>query len=295
VIEVQDLHCRFGARAALQGLNLQVPAGGVQALVGANGAGKSTLMRVLLGFLQPDAGHARVLGADCSALPPAVRARIAYVSEDAALPGTMRVGELLAVQRRRHAAHWQEASLQAVLGRFALPPGQFVASLSRGERAGLALALALAQGPALLLLDEPTQGLDAVARRHFLESLLQVGLSSTCTVLLASHQLDEVERLAERLIVLRAGCVLLQDAPETVAARVSCWQAEFPFGAPAALPVLPGQLAQNERGLLREWLLLDAEPGTVRARLQAGGAARIAHQGVGLDRALAALLEARHG
>lgn len=293
VIATHELHCKFGSRAALRGLSLNVKAGVVHALVGANGAGKSTLLRILLGFVRPDAGHASVLGHACENLPAALRARIAYVNEDHPLPSTMRVGELVAVHRRRHLAHWREGVLENVVTRFSLPSGQRVDSLSRGERAGLCLALALAQGPTLLLLDEPTLGLDVVARRTFIELLLQVALDSDCTVVYASHHMEEVERLAEQLIVLRNGRVFMQDAPDEIAARVTCWQAEFPFGSPAQWPNLAGQLGCNERGPLREWVLLDADPVVVRSTLHALGAARISHGAVGLERAIGALLEHR--
>lgn len=293
VIVVEDLHCRYGDRVALDGLSLQVPRGGVHALVGANGAGKSSLLRILLGFVPAQEGWAEVLGERCDALSPSLRARIAFVQEDHALPPAMRVGELLVVHQRRHARTWRADILSESVQRFALPTTQRITSLSRGERAGLALALALAQGPELLLLDEPTLGLDVVARRRFLETLLQLGLDPHCTVIYASHHMEEVERLAEQLVVLRGGRLLLQDTPEAVAARVTCWQAEFPFGTAALLAPLPGQLSYTSRGPMREWLLLDAEPGAVRAALSAAGAARIAHATVGLERAVAALLESR--
>ena len=291
VVVLKGVHCRLGTRTVLQGLDLALAGGSVHALVGANGAGKSTLMRLLLGFVQTNAGSAEILGQRCDRLSPALRGRIAYVQEDHALPGAMRVGELLAVQRRRHAARWQVDVLQGVLERFALEPMQRVDGLSRGERAGLALALALAQGPELLLLDEPTLGLDVAARRSFLEALLQVGLVGHCTVLYASHHMEEVERLAETLIVLRDGRTLLHDTPDALVSRVRCWQAEFPFGAPERLPCLPGQLSHMARGPLREWLLLDADPQAVRATLQTAGAARMGQASVGLERALGAVLE----
>jgi ABC-2 type transport system ATP-binding protein len=167
VIETRQLSKRYGAKLALDHLDLQVPRGRIHAIVGANGAGKSTLFRILLGFLAPTAGEARILGKDSQALGPEDRGRIGFVNEEHTLPGWMRVHAVTAMQRRQY-ARWNQDAYEEVLGHYHVLPEQKVSQLSRGERAGFNLALALAQRPELLVLDEPTLGLDVVAKRAFL-------------------------------------------------------------------------------------------------------------------------------
>ena len=220
VIETESLTRRFGSKTALDDLSLRVARGGVHAIVGANGAGKSTLFRILLGFMRPDAGSARVLGLPAEQLRAPDRARIGFVNEEHHLPGWMPVRELVALQRQQYAARWREAPLNQVLSFFQVLPQQRVSELSRGERAGLSLGLALAQGPELLLLDEPTLGLDVVAKRAFLDALMQVGLEQDCTIIYCSHLMDEIERLAEQLIVIERGRLRYQCEPEALCQRV---------------------------------------------------------------------------
>jgi ABC-2 type transport system ATP-binding protein len=293
VIETCNLSRRFGTKLALDALDLRVARGGVHAIVGANGAGKSTLFRILLGFMTPDSGGARVLGLESAGLRAEDRARIGFVNEEHQLPSWVRVAELIALQRRQYAARWSDAPLNEVLAYFQVQADQRVAQLSRGERAGLSLALALAQGPELLLLDEPTLGLDVVAKRAFLEALLRVGLEQDCTVIYCSHLMDEIERLAEQLIVIERGRLRYQSTPEALCERVSLWQVEFPFRSPE-LKDLPGLLCSQPLGALTELLFLDQSEGSVRHALQARGAARMASMPVGLDRTINALLSQRH-
>ena len=232
---------RFGSQLALDNVTLDVSRGGVHAVIGRNGAGKSTLYRVLLGFLANNGGTSRVLGHDSAALPPAVRGRIGYVHESHPLPGWMAVGALAAMQRRLH-PRWSEPTFREVAGLFRLPAERRVAQLSRGERAGLALALAVAPAPELLLLDEPTLGLDVVASRAFLESLLFAGERELGTIVYSSHRLAEVERLADRLIVLDRGAVVAVAAPDELRARIAGWSIG---GWPAERSLAPNQVRSN--------------------------------------------------
>ena len=163
-IDTEDLCLTYRRKPALDHLTLRLPRGGIHAFVGANGAGKSTLFRVLLGFEPAASGNARILGHDCRRLTPDMRERIGFVNEEHTLPTWMRVHELTAMQRRQY-PRWNDARYDEVLGHFSVEPGQRIGELSRGERAGLNLAMALAQGPELLILDEPTLGLDVVAKR----------------------------------------------------------------------------------------------------------------------------------
>ena len=191
VIQTRALSKRYGQKLALDHLDLAIPRGRIHAIVGANGAGKSTLFRVLLGFLPQTSGQARILGRDSQQLTPDDRSRIGFVNEEHTLPGWLKVGQVVSMQRKQYPRRQQQAYDQ-VIGHFHVLPEQKVSQLSRGERAGLNLALALAQRPELLVLDEPTLGLDVVAKRAFLESLMYSNTSDDCTVIYCSHQMEEI-------------------------------------------------------------------------------------------------------
>lgn len=291
VIQTRNLTRRFAGRPALDDLTLDVAAGGVHALVGRNGAGKSTLFRLLLGFLAPSAGSSRVLGHDSFALPPVVRGRVGCVDESHPLPAWMRVGELEAMQRRLHPG-WSDATFREIASLFQLPGEKRVGQLSRGERAGLSLALAVAPGPELLLLDEPTLGLDVVASRAFLEALLFAGQRELGTIFYSSHQMAEVERLADRVLVLDRGALVADASPDELRARVSGWLVEeWPGAQPAQ--TIPELL--DARLLDGTWELLVLDGDDVPARLAAQGARGVSAMPVGFARAMDALLHGRAG
>lgn len=208
VISVSDLTHRFGARTALDAVTLAVPVGGVHGLVGPNGAGKTTLIRHLLGLLQPDAGTVRVFGRDPVADPVGVLSRIGYLSEDHDLPGWMRVDELLDYQRAFYPS-WDAAYAEELRRAFALDPGARARTLSRGQKARTGLLLALAHRPPLLVLDEPSSGLDPVVRRDILEAILRTIAGEGRTVLFSSHLLDEVERMADHVTMIDEGRIVL--------------------------------------------------------------------------------------
>src|SRR5690606_5025324 len=240
VIETRALSKRYGRKLALDSLDLRIPRGRIHAIVGANGAGKSTLFRILMGFMPPTSGEARILGKDSQALTPADRSRIGFVNEEHTLPNWMRVAQVTAMQKHQY-PRWNQQAFDGVIGHYHVLPEQKVGQLSRGERAGFNLALALAQGPELLVLDEPTLGLDVVAKRAFLESLLYSNAADDCTVVYCSHQMEEIERVADNLIILERGQLKNMSAPEDFTSRVSHWVADVPFKGPA-LHTVPGLL-----------------------------------------------------
>lgn len=219
VIETRALSKRYGARVAIDRLDLAIAPGSIHAIVGANGAGKSTLFRILLGFLPATSGNAWILGRDCRELRPEDRQRIGFVNEEHTLPGWMTVAAVTAMQRRQYAA-WSQPAFDEVIGHYHVRAAQKVSQLSRGERAGFNLALSLAQCPALLVLDEPTLGLDVVAKRAFLESLLHSNAVEGCTVIYCSHQMEEIERVADNLIIMERGA-LRNVSPRTISAHAS--------------------------------------------------------------------------
>jgi ABC-2 type transport system ATP-binding protein len=240
-VETRGLTRMYGRKRALDGLDLALPRGGIHAVVGANGAGKSTLFRLMLGFHKADAGDCFVLGRRAEALTPADRGRIGFVNEEHTLPGWARVDTVLAVQRALYADRWSAHAFDAVIGSFDLLGRQRVGQLSRGERAGLNLALALGQSPELLILDEPTLGVDVVARRRLLDALIATVGDESRTIIYCSHQLDEVERLADTLLILEHGRLASFSAPDAFCERIAHWVADVPFQGPAESEV-PGLL-----------------------------------------------------
>ena len=291
VIETCALSKRYGRKLALDHLDLAIPRGRIHAIVGANGAGKSTLFRILMGFMPPTSGEARILGRDSQSLTPADRARIGFVNEEHTLASWMRVSQVTAMQRHQY-PRWNQRAFDNVIGHYHVLPEQKVGQLSRGERAGFNLALALAQGPELLVLDEPTLGLDVVAKRAFLESLLYSNAADDCTVVYCSHQMEEIERVADNLIILERGQLKHMSAPEEFTARVSHWVADVPFKGPAPHTV-PGLLEVQRLDGLHHYLVLDQDAGFERF-LRAAGARNVQSMPVSLDRAVNAFLAKHH-
>lgn len=291
VIETTALDLRFGRKYALRQLDLRLPRGRIHAIVGANGAGKSSLFRILLGVQTPTAGHARILGHDCAHLGEGERARIGFVNEEHAMPGWLRVADVLKLQRTQYPA-WDDATYRRIVGHFHVLPEQRISELSRGERAGVNLALALAQKPELLMLDEPTLGLDVVAKRAFLEILLAAVDAAGCTIVYCSHQMEEVERLADNLVILERGQLVHMSTPDAFCERVSLWVAELGFVPPES-ETLPGLLQMQRIDGLFHFLMLDQDDG-FGERLTALGARRHYRGSVNLDRAVNAFLSRHH-
>lgn len=291
VIETVALSKRYGKKLALNHLDLSIPRGRVHAIVGSNGAGKSTLFRVLLGFLPPSSGEARILGRNSQNLTPADRGRIGFVNEEHTLPGWMSVAAMIAMQRR-HYPRWNQAAFDEVIGHYHVLPEQKIGQLSRGERAGFNLALALAQTPELLVLDEPTLGLDVVAKRAFLESLMYSNAAEQCTVIYCSHQMEEIERVADNLIILEGGQLKNMSAPGDFCSRVTHWIADIPFKGPDK-STIPGLLQAQRIDGLFHYLVLDQDDGFGEF-LRANGARSMQSMAVSLDRAVNGFLAKNH-
>lgn len=291
VIETEDLVLRYRRKVALNGLSLRIPQGRIHALVGANGAGKSSLFRILLGFQSPSAGRARILGRDCDTLNEHDRARIGFVNEEHNLPNWLRIHEVVAMQRHLY-PQWNEARYRNIIGHFNVAPEQRVRELSRGERAGVNLSIAMAQSPELLILDEPTLGLDVVAKRAFLEAVLMSVEDAGCTVIYCSHQMEEIERLADNLIVLEHGELMHMSAPDEFCDRVTLWVVELPFLA-ADAEHLPGVLQVERIDGLFHFIVLDQDKDFGK-QLEKKGARRAWQGPVDLDRAVNAFLTRNH-
>ncbi|MEW9549226.1 ABC transporter ATP-binding protein [Nonomuraea sp. NPDC050783] len=200
VLQAQSLGRRYGKRWALRECTIDVPAGHVVGLVGPNGAGKTTLLKLAAGQLEPTAGGITVLGGR-PAGTPAQLARIGFVAQDTPVYAGLTVAEHLRLGERLN-PRWDAAFAQERVARLDLAPAQRAGKLSGGQRAQLALTLGLAKQPELLILDEPVASLDPLARREFLQALMEATAEHEFSVVLSSHLVSDLERVCDYLIVL---------------------------------------------------------------------------------------------
>jgi ABC-2 type transport system ATP-binding protein len=211
IIEITNLGRTFGRHAALDRVSLAIERGTVHGLVGENGAGKTTLIRHILGLLRAQRGVVRVFGLDPVADPVGVLSRIGYLSEQNDLPHWMTVAELVRYSRAFYAT-WDDAYADELRDAFALHPKDRIRTLSKGQKARAGLLVALAHRPALLVLDEPSSGLDPIVRRDILEAVLRTIADEGRTVLFSSHLLDEVERVADHVTMIERGRIVMTSA-----------------------------------------------------------------------------------
>jgi ABC-2 type transport system ATP-binding protein len=215
VINVSELTRRFGAKTALSSVSLSMPRGAVYGLVGVNGAGKTTLIKHVLGLLRAQSGSVRVFGLDPVTDPVAVLSRIGYLSEENDIPDWMRVDELIRYSRAFYPA-WDDAYAEELRQSFALDPAAKIKTLSKGQKARVGLLIALAYRPDLLVLDEPSSGLDPIVRRDILGAIIRTIAHEGRTVLFSSHLLAEVEQVADHVTMINSGKIVLSAALETI-------------------------------------------------------------------------------
>ncbi|WP_433359724.1 ABC transporter ATP-binding protein [Actinoplanes sp. CA-142083] len=219
-IEVSGLHMRYGDRDVLHDVAFRVEPGEVVALLGPNGAGKTTTIEILEGFRARSAGDVKVLGQDPSSAGEQWRARVGVVLQSWRDHGKWRVRELLAQLAAYYPTPWDPDDLIAAVG-LAGHARQRVATLSGGQRRRLDVAIGLAGRPELLFLDEPTAGFDPSARRDFHGLVREIVATAGTTVLLTTHDLDEAERLAGRILVLDGGRIVGDGTPAQLAGRIA--------------------------------------------------------------------------
>ncbi len=215
VLETKGLTKYYGSTLAVDHMDLQIPRGCICGFVGRNGAGKTTAIKLMLGLLNPTAGSSRLLGCDSSALTSAIRQRIGYVTEGHRLFRWMTIAGLEKFQRSFFPKQWDDKFFADMIEYLNLPKKKKIKHLSNGQRAQVSLALALAPNPELLIMDDPTLGLDAAIRRQFLEGMIELIMRQGRTVLFSSHILGDVERVSDRIVVidkgvLKANCSLEQ-------------------------------------------------------------------------------------
>jgi len=253
-IETRGLTKYYGGRPVVHALDLTIPVGCVYGFLGRNGAGKSTTIKMLTGLVRPDFGAAKLLGEDALRLPPATRAKVAYLAEGHPLYGHLSIGAMERLTRAFYPQQWNQALFDQIIDHFELPTKKRIRRLSNGQRAQVSLALAVAPDPELLILDDPTLGLDTVVRRDFLESMIQIIQRSGRTILFSSHNLGDVERVADRIGILVGG-VLRVDCP-TEHFRQALRKVVLEFsGPPPEFPLRSGVLSDCVTGNRRELVI----------------------------------------
>ncbi len=261
VIQTRQLSRRFGPTLAVNSLSLDVPKGSIFALLGPNGAGKTTTIKMLLNMIRPTEGRAVVLGIESTQLGPGEFARIGYVSENQELPDWMTVQELLDFCQPMYPS-WDQDLCRHLVRQFDLPLSHTIKSFSRGMRIKVALLSSLAYRPELVVLDEPFSGLDALVRDEFLRGLLELSGRTEWTVLVSSHDIDEVERLVDRVGVIDRGSLRVLESVSSLERRFRRCQLTLASGEqlPEMLP--PSWLVTESVGRRVRFVESDYREGT---------------------------------
>jgi ABC-2 type transport system ATP-binding protein len=214
-VQTQALGKRYGSQWALRDCSLVIQPGSVTALVGPNGAGKTTLLHLAIGLIEPSAGEVQVLGWSARDQPELVLPRVGFVAQDHPLYRGFKLSEMLRFGRELN-PRWDDAFAHERLAHLGIPLEQKIGKLSGGQQAQVALTLALAKRPELLVLDEPVASLDPLARREFLQSLMEAVADGGLTVVLSSHIVAELERVCDHLVILAAGGIRLAGPIEEI-------------------------------------------------------------------------------
>lgn len=289
IIEIQNLTRRFDKMTALDNVTLSVPEGGVFGLVGENGAGKSTLLKHVLGLLRAESGNVQVFGLDPVTDSVGVLGQIGYLSEDRDMPDWMRVGALMSYTSAFF-PNWDQSFADELREMFDLDLKQKVGSLSRGQKARVGLLLAIAHRPPLLVLDEPSSGLDPVVRRDILGAIIRTVADEGRTVLFSSHLLDEVQRVSDYVAMLHQGeLVLSQPLDDVLQAH---HRLVVRFAEPRDnKPDLQGALRCEGDG--REWTVIcNGHREAIEAQIAAGNGEIIERSAPSLDEIFVARVNA---
>ena len=252
VIAIANLSRRFGAKTVLNDVSLYVPRGSVFGLVGENGAGKTTLIKHILGLLRAEAGTVRVFGIDPVTDPVGVLGRIGYLSEQPDLPGWMRVDELMRYTQAFY-PKWDAGYAEKLREQFGLKPTAQIKTLSKGQCAKAGLLAAQAHRPDLLLLDEPSSGLDPIVRRDILEAIIRTVADEGRTVFFSSHLLEEIERVSDHIAMVHQGKLVLCGPLDEIKAQHRRFTLCFET-AQSKSPIVPGAVSVTGTG--REWSVI---------------------------------------
>ncbi|HEY7157240.1 MAG TPA: ABC transporter ATP-binding protein [Gemmataceae bacterium] len=280
VLDMQSVTRRFGATVALDNIHLRVPRGVVFGLVGVNGSGKTTLLKHVLGLLRAQAGSVRVFDRDPVADPVGVLSRIGYLSEENDLPPWMTVAELIRYTKAFYPG-WQDDYAEKLRRQFGLDLAARVGTLSKGQQARAGLLVALAYRPELLVLDEPSSGLDPLVRRDILGAIVRTIADEGRTVLFSSHLLDEMERVADFVAMIDKGRIVLSAPMDALQANHRRLTLRFEE-ARSQPPALTGALSWE--GADREWTAVcHGSAEELRTAASATGGRIVEEHGVGLD------------
>ena len=239
-IEINGLTRKFRRKLAIDDVSLNIPTGCVYGLLGANGAGKTTLIKHLMGSYIPQQGTVRVLGLDPTVHPKDTLRRVGYLSEERHMPTWMTVAELIKFTRTFY-PNWDPDFAEQLLETFSLDPSAKLKTLSRGESAKAELMMALAHRPDLLILDEPSFGLDVIARQEILKAIVRDVAAEGRTVFFSSHLLDEVERVSDHVAIMVNGKIVLADSLDHI--LESHHRISIRFESPQEkAPVIPGAI-----------------------------------------------------
>jgi len=234
VVVIDGLVKFYDGRCVINDIGLRIPHGCIYGLLGRNGIGKTTIIRILLGLDYPTRGKTSLLGKDSKQLSPRTRSTIGYVAEGHNMISSYKIDRLIRICREL-SARWNDKLFNHLLEMFRLPTDRLVRELSIGMRAELNLALAMATDPQLLILDDPTLGLDTVARRQFLELAVDLLQKDGRTILFCSHILSDVERIADRIGILAGGKLVVDCSLEELKKRIKKLRLIFPEKTPDSL------------------------------------------------------------
>ncbi|MCK4627684.1 MAG: ABC transporter ATP-binding protein [Sedimentisphaerales bacterium] len=233
-IEIENLIKYYDGRCVLDGINLSIPPGCIYGLLDRNGVGRTTLIRILMGLEPATRGQTHILGVESGRLSARDHGRIGYVAEGHHLIQNYKVAKLVDLCRGL-SLHWDQSFFDQLITTFRLPMDRKIKQLSNGMRAQLNLALAMAVSPEILILDDPTLGLDTIARRQFLELAIDLIQRDGRTILFSSHILSDVERIADRVGIMVAGKLVVDCSLDELKNRIKKLRIIFPEAAPAEL------------------------------------------------------------
>ncbi len=281
-VSIHELCKSLGGRPVLKGISTQVRAGDVVGVIGKNGAGKTTLLETLLGFSPPTSGAAKIFGEDCLAMSAAAKARIGFVPQQDELLATLTGHRQLSLTSCFY-PRWDEALIKRLAADWEVPLDRRAYSLSGGERQKLSTLLALGNRPDLLVLDEPVASLDPLARRHFLQQLLEIAADSERAVIFSSHIVSDLERVANRIWIVKDGQLLWDGETDSLKQSVrrlhirARQRLPADLGLPRMLSARRGQDGMTATVSVRD--LPDEELQATSARLDA----HIDSEGLGLE------------
>jgi ABC-2 type transport system ATP-binding protein len=260
-VQISGLGKSYRRHAVLYGVDWAVPAGSVVGLLGKNGAGKTTLIKCALGLLRPDIGHALIFNHDSWSLDAAAKSRIGYVPQTPGLYAWMRIKQLIAYTAAFY-PRWNSPLVDNLLSQWDLAADRRIGSLSVGTQQKLGIILALGHEPDLLVLDEPAASLDPAARRDFLKAVLSVAADGTRTVLFSTHITSDLERVADRVALLKNGRITYDGQLDALKDSVKRWH----VSAAAPLPpdfLVPGAVKSHVVGTEALLTVRDGTPGTL--------------------------------